>query len=327
MSDQSADPLVSPRGPTGRPVRDFAVTLLGGAARRALGEGGRVLAVFQRSFYVESAAGGLACLGHRRIGAGPLNALVDLPERWDWAAAGLRPGDSAEVRDTRLRLTVGISLSLRHSDAWTPKPPPAHWTDAALGQGLGLLAAEARLRAPAEGLGRLIPYFMDGRREPPAAACDDPILRKGWRATQDLFDWLERKPPAGAGTDPLTAFARGLLGLGPGLTPSGDDFIGGALIALRMLGAHEAARDLAGRALPLARELTGKISRAHLACAAEGEGAAALHETLAALLERDAARLPDCLEAIDAIGHCSGWDALAGAACVLAARVKGRGAT
>jgi hypothetical protein len=324
MSDQRADLLLSPR-----PAHDFAVTLLGGAARRALTErrAGRVLAVFQRSFYVESAAGGLACLGHRRIGAGPLNGLVALPERWDWAASGLRPGDPAEVRDTRLRLAGGVSLILRHTDAWTPKPPPAHWTDAALGQGLDLLRAQARLRAPAEGLSRLIPYFIDGQREPPAMPRDNPILLPAWRAWRCLFEWLDDRPSAQAGADPLSAFARGLLGLGPGLTPSGDDFIGGALIALRMLGQDEAARALAARALPLARDLTGKISRAHLACAAEGEGAAALHETLAALLEPDAARLPVCLEAIDAIGHCSGWDALAGATCVLAARAGGRGAT
>ncbi|MEE9273883.1 MAG: DUF2877 domain-containing protein, partial [bacterium] len=67
----------------------------------------------------------------------------------------------------------------------------------------------------------------------------------------------------------------------------------------------------------------GRISRAHLACAARGEGAAALHETLAALLGPDPeAALAAPLGTLDAIGHTSGWDALAGAAAVLALRAR-----
>jgi len=60
-----------------------------------------------------------------------------------------------------------------------------------------------------------------------------------------------------------------------------------------------------------------------LACAAEGEGAAALHDMLAALGNPVAPGFAGHLDAIDAIGHTSGWDALAGAV-VTAAVVGGR---
>ena len=74
-----------------------------------------------------------------------------------------------------------------------------------------------------------------------------------------------------------------LIGLGPGLTPSGDDLLGGVLITLRALGWPQAADTLGCWLLPRARARTHAISYAHLACAAGGEGAAALHDTLATL--------------------------------------------
>jgi hypothetical protein len=113
-----------------------------------------------------------------------------------------------------------------------------------------------------------------------------------------------------------------LVGLGPGLTPSGDDFVGGALIALRYLSRNAVADRLADWALALAMTRTGSISRAHLTCAAEGAGAGALHALLAVVCAADGDRIARHLPAIDAVGHCSGWDALAGAAAACASVVE-----
>ena len=101
-----------------------------------------------------------------------------------------------------------------------------------------------------------------------------------------------------------------LIGLGPGLTPAGDDFVGGAMIALRVCGTTAGDAALADRvaawALPLAKERSSRISRAHLECAAEGEGHEALHDLLCT---GDATHL----ERLAGIGHTSGLDAAAGA--------------
>jgi hypothetical protein len=113
-----------------------------------------------------------------------------------------------------------------------------------------------------------------------------------------------------------------LIGLGPGLTPSGDDALAGAMIALHTFSQAALAARLAAWALPRAAAGTGKISCAHLAAAAEGEGAGALHDVLAALSSPDAASLATCLDDVARIGHCSGWDALAGSAAVCAALVS-----
>ena len=101
-----------------------------------------------------------------------------------------------------------------------------------------------------------------------------------------------------------------LIGLGSGLTPAGDDFVGGAMIALRAYG-HQALGDrVAAWALPLAKDRSSRISRAHLECAAEGEGHEALHDLLCTGDEKH-------LEQLAGIGHTSGLDAAAGALLAL----------
>jgi len=122
---------------------------------------------------------------------------------------------------------------------------------------------------------------------------------------QAFLDWL-----AGSGKPDDS-----LIGLGPGLTPAGDDFVGGAMIALRVFGTNAHLGALADRiaewALPLARTNTNRISRAQLECAAAGEGHEALHDLLCSFEQKHLARLAR-------IGHTSGLDAAAGALLALA---------
>ena len=65
-------------------------------------------------------------------------------------------------------------------------------------------------------------------------------------------------------------------------------------------------------ALPLAARNTNRISRAHLECAATGEGHEALHDLLCSFDEKH-------LERLSRIGHSSGLDAAAGALLALQA--------
>ncbi len=189
-------------------------------------------------------------------------------------------------------LTVGDTIRAHTEGAsrWRPRPAPA-WKAATVAASLSRLREAARDRLPAEGFG----YLIDPARARPPAA-------------EALSRWLAAPQGTPDG-------AAGLIGLGPGLTPSGDDLIGGALCALHAAGRGEICARLAAWALPLARERTNRISKAHLACAAEGESGEVVSEAILALLSGD----PFALERIGAIGHTSGWDALAGAALALRA--------
>jgi hypothetical protein len=285
------------------------VVALGSTARRALAEGGegKVLAVFRRAFYLEG-RGGLICLGPLSLGAGPLNLLCA-----KWRPGEVAPGMLARLSGAEIRLAGGAVFSLSAAKDWRP-PRPCDWHVADLRRGLTGLARAAARRAPREGLGRLIPTLADGGR--PAAADDtaSPLLRRGAEGASALAEWLARDARL-----PPPDRARLLIGLGPGLTPSGDDLIAGALVALRAFLRPDAAEQLGAWALRLAATWTGAISRAHLAAAGAGEGSEPLHRVLAAICTAPEVGLERELDAVDRIGHCSGWDALAGVALAGAA--------
>ena len=116
-------------------------------------------------------------------------------------------------------------------------------------------------------------------------------------------------------TTEAAATAEKLLGLGPGLTPAGDDLVGGILFArARMDGAGGAAwRQASARLIARARQRTNRISLALLADLAEGHGHEPLHD-LADALERRAcvSDVLDPIRCLVRLGHSSGWDLLAG---------------
>ncbi|XIA64261.1 DUF2877 domain-containing protein [Bradyrhizobium sp. TZ2] len=106
-----------------------------------------------------------------------------------------------------------------------------------------------------------------------------------------------------------------LIGLGPGLTPSGDDLIGGALVALASL-SRLATRDALWRSCRAHLDRTNEISAAHLRSAALGYAAAPLHEAIHATIAGQVDRIKPALAALSRIGHSSGLDAFAGALMV-----------
>ncbi len=103
-----------------------------------------------------------------------------------------------------------------------------------------------------------------------------------------------------------------LIGLGPGLTPAGDDYLGGVLVALRWLGRAAQADSLWRWLQPRLATGTSAISAAHLAAAAAGQMHEALHQLLDDLAAWEAPDLNPSLRKLDLVGHSSGWDALAG---------------
>jgi hypothetical protein len=139
-----------------------------------------------------------------------------------------------------------------------------------------------------------------------------------WAPIAALSRWIYE---AGCAASSPPVAVGGLIGLGPGLTPSGDDALAGALIALHAFGRADLARSLAEHLRPFAAGGTGFISRAHLECAGRGEGAAVLHDALVATMSGDVAALDRAATAVGRLGHTSGWDALAGIVAVGAARL------
>lgn len=285
----SAMPVVSRVGPVAAEIFSIA-----GDAE--------VAAVFERCFYL-AAPRGFICVGVAEIGDGPINVLVDFGSRVpQWAALGVTREAKGVVADGRLLVGDRFALPVANAQRWSPPPwPDVSPADVELG-----IAAVRRLAppcCPAEGLSRLV--VGDARRANRTARAAEALLR-------DFRAALGGSLAENAASTDLRRTATLLVGLGPGLTPSGDDLLGGVLLVLSALG-YTGVRDDLWRALEDELEhLTVGISAAHLAAAADGLAAAFLHDALIAILRADVDTLPHHLSVLAVTGHSSGFDMLAG---------------
>ncbi len=107
------------------------------------------------------------------------------------------------------------------------------------------------------------------------------------------------------------ATAAQLAGLGNGLTPAGDDFLMGAVLAVWTIHPPEVAMVLAQEITQTAAPLTTSLSAAWLRSAGHGEAGILWHEFLDTLIE-NTMQIQAAMDKILAVGETSGADALAG---------------
>jgi len=115
------------------------------------------------------------------------------------------------------------------------------------------------------------------------------------------------------------AVAKQLAGLGQGLTPAGDDFILGAILAAWIIHTPEVAKSLVEEIANAAAPLTTSLSAAWLRSAGRGEAGIRWHEFFESLISGDLASIQKAMDKILAVGETSGADALAGFIRVFAA--------
>ena len=290
----------------------ITIDSIGHIAQRVLSntQQGSVLAVFERSFYLLTERCYLVCIGHAELTQGPLNALCE-PNSFPLLTA--QPQPSARYYQYGQQLYIEykedkIEFNYQRASVWSPPlitPPSSNQLQQRL-QKLTILLSSYYLSTG------LSPFLLNlaSKEQSLKIESNNPFLLEAAAAINILTDALTNSD-----IDLLTQ-ANNLIGLGPGLTPSGDDFIGGMLLAFRSFDYDKIAQTLADWALPVAKTQTNQISYAHLCCAAEGAGAAPLHDFLNALGNNQ--DLTPSLNAIGCIGHSSGWDALAGIICACA---------
>lgn len=104
-----------------------------------------------------------------------------------------------------------------------------------------------------------------------------------------------------------------LAGLGPGLTPSGDDVLAGAMLALTLVRSPQPTR-LREVILRAVGERTTRVSGAYLQAASRGEAGEAWHALRDALAPQTAGpgALDSAARRVMAFGETSGADMLAG---------------
>jgi hypothetical protein len=196
------------------------------------------------------------------------------------------------------------------ASTWAPERAPS-WTLDSLRIGLGAVDEFWHVGPAEEGLAAA------GARVP-LRAKPSPMIEAATPGVIALDcivgDALEGCAPLPADCAELTR----LIGLGPGLTPSGDDVLAGALVALAALGLLD-LRDMLWNVCREHLARTNDISRVHLRTAALGYGAAALHAAIHTTMGGRADRVERAIAAVSAIGHSSGRDGFAGVLIVLRA--------
>src|SRR5260370_19559655 len=159
---------------------------------------------------------------------------------------------------------AGVSVSTQRSRLWEPAPAPRP-----AAPDLEALNRAANGRFPREGLGGLISGAHNA-----LSVHVQPALEalERWLVGNALADEVEL-----------------LIGCGPGLTPAGDDYLAGMLVALRAGGRGAQAQALWRWLGPRLPGRTSALNAAHLAAAAAGEAHEALHPCLARLFVGGAA--------------------------------------
>jgi hypothetical protein len=271
------------------------------------GADAEIAAVFDRSLYLHS-GDVFICLGEPSIGNGPLTLIADLGGARRLSELELCPGQPASISKRRITIGDTVELKLDDCDVWRPPrwplallPDRLNEVDRAIAR---LMAAEA----PEEGLARLSCLHEQDTNETPFTRIARPRVTRfqSWlRAALDTDQM-----PAAASPEPVQA----LMGLGPGLTPSGDDVLAGALALLDALMERRGHAALARAITDAPRGLTSPLSDCLLRAAAAG----LVGETLCRAVSAIISGAPETAVAtIRNIGHSSGWDMLAGIATAL----------
>jgi len=266
------------------PVRPFFATP---------GATGRVLAAFEQSAYIETEEGQLVALLAESLGRGAFALTVAGSPTF----AALALGDAVVIEDHTLRLR-DLVIDLAPGAPWDPTVPSL---EGSAQTGMRTLEGHLRAHAQEEGLARALFEVL----APP----ESPFLAEGRAALAQLHGAIVGGDAAG-----ITRAVTRLAGLGPGLTPSGDDVLAGVMLALRLwpdagrpLGANVIAALMLGTAAPR----IGRISRAYLWAARQGHASDAWHYLVRALPGANDALIA-AADRILQTGETSGADMLAG---------------
>jgi hypothetical protein len=289
------------------------VVCLGAKARRVLASGsGRILAASTNAIYLLSNGGQMTWLTteHAPMHRRGLRVAGCLPQT--------AVGSAYAASGARLWGEAGLALDWAGAATWHPPDPcrKNRATLADLGHHLSTLASVIDALPTPRGFGVLLPSILgsvlegsERRRslaDSPAVEVALPPIRRIARACwgRDFSGALGR--------------AEALIGLGEGLTPSGDDFVGGLLFGLVTIQAvHAPFRDFSlskvRRFLRRAHERTNLLSLTFLRDHAAGQGSEVLHRLAGSLIAGQSSETVGRLgRELVAIGHSTGWDLLTG---------------
>jgi len=274
---------------------------------------GRVLAVYSRAVYLETEAGGMAVLVREDVGNGPGFALIS-----DWPLflkTGIEPGISCRMGEGGIELCGGaVSITIAGAQEWDAR---LTIRDARpLGQlkpcidRVAEMAARGRDRA---GLGMYFSRIDEFIGEERTAGDKMPL------PAIDLKLRALARAIANRDSGKIKEAAKGVIGLGEGLTPACDDMLVGMCGFLRAADSESPRKSPAhillaaiGEAIEARADKTTPVSRHFLRAAASGGFTEVARDVLEAIFAADMKTLERTVERLLEYGASSGSDLIFG---------------
>lgn len=257
---------------------------------------GKVLSVHGRAINILLDNGELATVVRAALGPGPNRIGIAFREpAGSFPAWGLTAGDPVARTDNAVDLGENIFLDLTtsmHSSSLVAAGSfePTHFSN------------NRKMVVP------LLAATPDG------GPSGDEFLRRS-AAFADILQ--------GGDSHALAAAVRSLMGLGPGLTPSGDDFLVGLLCGWRVAGFDGPVVGAVREATLASLDATGLTSGHYLKHACRGRFAAVLVAVAAGLARGNPATTLNAARWCLQFGATSGYDSLRGILCALDFRHAG----
>jgi hypothetical protein len=272
------------------------------------------------------------------VEGGPLLILSapDVPLAPNALAVQLEPGASVEDAGLRTGQTVTWARDAEGLHAGDGRKPSGLGADWLLTLGT-VPTWEPRPGVPPVDVPTLVDRWRTARATAIAEGAAESLLPLLWTPALDggaLLPGAVRgaavparrlgEAAIGRDTAALSEAARGLAGLGPGLTPSGDDLLAGFAGAWTLigeaLGVDGGARDAVATALLAGAEPgASPLGRAWLAHACRGELAEPMSRLVVTLLDAECGELAAATRGVLAIGASSGIDWMVGFLLAVAA--------
>jgi hypothetical protein len=259
----------------------------------------RVLHVFKDACNLVAEDGEVLSLVMPTIGEGPFNIILGPLQFSDHISA-----ESAVSFDNGKIRIGALEIALTPAQVWEPRFDWKSFRDKQDSLSLSAAALEEVLVevAPVDSFVQLIRSGESSVRE-----IETQILLSAQEPARFLVQGLLR------GDEELCrTSARKLAGLGAGLTPDGDDFMMGCILALWACWAGEGVEQVASWVSLEASSRTTTLAAAWLRAASRGECSARWHDLLQAILRENEENIRSATQAIIQQGHSSGASALAG---------------
>lgn len=276
-----------------------------------------VQGVFDHAFYIRDGSDILIKVISNKEFISPTSIVVKKPEDLSFKSVDIREGAETIVNESKLSTVEnGFSINLENASTWYPPKYPELTT------GLSLEEINLNLRVlqdviytcpSREGL---VPLLENIELHGPMEIFlkeQKPTVSERARPNIDRLMWGLFYGELGA----IAKNAESILGLGPGLTPSCDDFLAGLILSLnigtQILNKNETTslsffKKASEEIIKLAKNKTTIYSISFLNEAALGEGPEAAVDLISSILTKSADHVANVTKTLIGMGETSGAD-------------------